>query len=82
MSSSSCLASGCQFSGGGKPGPCTNTSGILSATEIREVVAGGASVTFDPVAAVKIITWDNNQWVSYDDVETMKLKQVSSNMTF
>jgi chitinase len=74
MSDPSCLAAGCPFSGGGNPGPCTNTSGILSAVEIREVVAAGATVTLDPVAAVKIITWDSNQWVSYDDAETMALK--------
>ena len=74
MSSSSCLSAGCPFSSGGKPGPCTATSGILSGIEIREVVAAGATVTFDQVAAVKIVTWDDDQWVSYDDAETMKLK--------
>lgn len=74
MKSSSCLAPGCPFTGGGKPGPCSDTSGILSAIEIRDVVKAGAKVTLDPDAAVKIITWDDNQWVSYDDAETMKLK--------
>ncbi|ELR02726.1 hypothetical protein VC83_00837 [Pseudogymnoascus destructans] len=74
MKSSSCIAPGCPFSGGGKAGPCTNTSGILSATEIREVVAGGAKVTLDSEAGVKVITWDDDQWVSYDDGETMKMK--------
>lgn len=74
MKSSSCIAPGCPFSGGGKAGPCTNTSGILSATEIRQVVAGGAKVTLDSEAAVKVITWDDDQWVSYDDGETMKMK--------
>jgi chitinase len=74
MKSSSCLSPGCPFKGGGKAGPCTNTSGILSATEIRKVVAGGAKTTLDSAAAVKIITWDEDQWVSYDDGETMKMK--------
>jgi chitinase len=74
MTSPSCMSAGCPFSGGGNPGPCTATSGILSAVEIRSIVAAGATVTLDPVAAVKIITWDSNQWVSYDDAETMKLK--------
>ncbi|OBT68024.1 hypothetical protein VE03_01473 [Pseudogymnoascus sp. 23342-1-I1] len=77
MKSSSCLAPGCPFEEGGKAGPCTNTKGILSATEIRKVVADGATVTLDSTAAVKIITWDDDQWVSYDDAETMKTKQVS-----
>ncbi len=31
-------------------------------------------MTLDPVAAVKIVTWDNDQWVSYDDAETMASK--------
>lgn len=74
MKSSSCIAPGCPFSGGGKPGPCTNTTGILSAIEIRKVVAGGAKITLDSTAAVKVITWDDDQWVSYDDGETMKMK--------
>ena len=64
MESSSCLAAGCRFSGPGNAGPCTATPGILSADEIREVIAQGANVVFDPVASVKIITWDSNQWVS------------------
>ncbi|KAL1867744.1 hypothetical protein VTK73DRAFT_4029 [Phialemonium thermophilum] len=74
MKSSSCLAAGCEFTGGGNAGPCTQSSGILSDIEIREVIAAGARVELDPVAAVKIVTWDSNQWVSYDDQETLKMK--------
>ncbi|OBT71283.1 hypothetical protein VF21_09607 [Pseudogymnoascus sp. 05NY08] len=74
MKSPSCLSAGCPFKEGGKAGPCTNTKGILSATEIRQVVADGATVTLDSAAAVKIITWDDDQWVSYDDGDTMKTK--------
>jgi len=74
MSNPSCLEAGCEFSGGGNPGPCTATSGILSAEEIRSVVAAGANVQLDPVAGVEIITWDTNQWVSYDDETTLKMK--------
>lgn len=74
MSDSSCMSAGCPFSSGGKPGPCTATSGILSVAEIRDVIASGATVTLDAAAAVKIVTWDTDQWVSYDDAETMKTK--------
>jgi chitinase len=28
----------------------------------------------DKVAGVKWITWDSDQWVSYDDADTLKLK--------
>ncbi|KAK0625190.1 glycoside hydrolase superfamily [Bombardia bombarda] len=75
MSNPNCLEAGCPFSGGGAPGPCTQSSGILSAAEIRDIVASGvANVQLDPVAGVEIITWDSNQWVSYDDEVTLKLK--------
>ncbi|KAK3386681.1 putative chitinase [Podospora didyma] len=75
MSNPNCLSAGCPFSGGANPGPCTQSSGILSAEEIRDIVAaGGATQTLDPVAGVEIITWDSNQWVSYDDETTLGLK--------
>jgi len=75
MSSSSCLSAGCPFTGGGKAGPCTQTVGILSADEIRAVIAAcGTTTTTDPVAAVQIVTWGGNQWVSYDDATTFKTK--------
>lgn len=74
MSDSNCLSAGCPFESGGKAGPCTASSGILSDIEIRKVIAGGATVTLDEAAAVKIVTWDSDQWVSYDDAETMKTK--------
>lgn len=74
MSDSNCLSAGCPFSSGGKEGPCTASSGILSDAEIRDIIADGAKVTLDTAAAVKIVTWDKDQWVSYDDAETMKTK--------
>jgi chitinase len=75
MSSPSCLSTGCPFTSGGKAGPCTHTVGILSADEIRAVIAaGGTTTTTDPVAAVQIVTWGGNQWVSYDDAQTFKTK--------
>lgn len=67
--------SGCPFSGGGNPGPCTQTAGILSDVEIMNIIAQEhATVSLDPVAAVKIVTWGGNQWVSYDDAQTLKMK--------
>jgi chitinase len=74
MTNPDCMIAGCPFSGGGNPGPCTQTAGILSDVEIRSIIAAGATVTLDPVAAVEIVTWDTNQWVSYDDATTIKMK--------
>ena len=45
----------------------------MSFAEIERQVASGAKVTLDQSAAVKIVTW-SNQWVSYDDEDTLKLK--------
>lgn len=71
MKDSSCLSGGCPYSSGGEGGDCTGTPGVLSAKEIRDIIANDrATVTFDQDAAVKIATWNSNQqwqWVSYDD---------------
>ena len=74
LSDPSCIVAGCPFSSGGNPGPCTANSGTLSFPEIQQVIAGGATVTLDTAAAVKVVTWDSNQWVSYDDADTFKMK--------
>ncbi|GAB7352155.1 hypothetical protein MBLNU459_g2641t2 [Dothideomycetes sp. NU459] len=70
----------CTFSTGGNPGSCTASAGTLSNAEIfRIIAAGGTQQGFDKTAAVKWITWNNNQWVSYDDGETMQLKLQAAN---
>jgi chitinase len=74
LSDPSCKTTGCLFSGGGTPGPCTDTSGFLSSVEIETIVANGATITLDSQAAVKIATYNNDQWVSYDDADTLPLK--------
>ncbi|EFX05996.1 class 5 chitinase 1 [Grosmannia clavigera kw1407] len=79
MADPSCMTAGCPFTSGANGGECTGTPGVLSAAEIVKIIAAGATVTFDPVAAVKIVTWDTNQWVSWDDAETLKLKQNFAN---
>ncbi|RAL14759.1 chitinase [Aspergillus homomorphus CBS 101889] len=72
-----CMAPGCLFTAGGRCGECTATSGVLSNTEIQKIVKEnitGANVSFYKEDAVKVLTWDRDQWVSFDDVETLKLK--------
>ncbi len=80
MKSSSCMQAGCEFTDGARGGTCTGTPGVLSAAEINAIIAGGATVTTDQAAAVKIVTWDSNQWVSYDDAQTLKLKLDYANL--
>jgi chitinase len=47
--------------------------GTLSYAEIEAIIAGGATVTLDEAAAVKIVTYNGN-WVSYDDAFTLQKK--------
>jgi len=80
MKDPNCMAAGCEFTDGAKGGACTGTPGVLSAAEINAIIDNGATVTFDEAAAVKIVTWDSNQWVSWDDAETLRLKVEYANM--
>ncbi|KAG7049801.1 glycoside hydrolase family 18 protein [Colletotrichum scovillei] len=80
LSNPSCKTAGCGFSAGGAPGRCSASAGTLMFSEIQEIIdKGGAQVTTDKTAAVKIVTWGGNQWVSYDDEETLKLKMDYAN---
>lgn len=74
LSDPGCTKPGCAFSGGGNAGECTNNVGTLSYAEINRIIAKGATVTTDKDAGVKQVVYGGNQWVSYDDAETMKLK--------
>ena len=72
--SSGCMSAGCPFKSGADGGACTGTPGVLSAAEINKIIRDGATVTFNPVPAVKIGTCGGDQWVSWDDAETLKPK--------
>jgi chitinase len=62
LSDPSCTAPGCGFSAGGDPGSCTASAGTLSFAEISDVIANNnPTVTLDPVAAVKFVTWNGNR---------------------
>ncbi|KAK9414532.1 putative chitinase [Seiridium unicorne] len=78
MESSDCLAAGCPFKDGtgAAPGECTGTAGVLSSSEINKIInsTSDVTVTLDEEAAVMIATWDGDQWVSYDNVETLATK--------
>ncbi|KAF7342007.1 putative class V chitinase [Mycena venus] len=74
LANPSCTAAGCPFSGGAPAGECTANVGTLSFPEINRIIAAGATVTLDQAAAVKIVTYGGNNWVSYDDADTFKLK--------
>ncbi|KAF8963452.1 hypothetical protein BDZ97DRAFT_1904916 [Flammula alnicola] len=71
-----CNTPGCPFSGGGDPGECSLSSGTLMFSEIEKLLDTTSDLipVFDEAAAVKYITWNDNQWVSYDDAQTLQMK--------
>ncbi|EEP77206.1 predicted protein [Uncinocarpus reesii 1704] len=76
-----CNQPGCAFirrgraSGGAKAGECTGQSGVLSNYEINRILKSKSlTPASDQEAAVKWISWDSDQWVSYDDAETLRRK--------
>lgn len=73
VSSRSCMVAGCLFDSGGRPGPCSDTAGVLSNSEIDNLIARtSGSTTLDEDSAVKIYT-SGDQWITYDDEDTFKL---------
>jgi chitinase len=48
---------------------------VLSNAEIQRIIdTKKLTPVFDRTAGVKWIVWDNDQWVSYDDADTFKIK--------
>ncbi|CEJ91233.1 hypothetical protein VHEMI06957 [[Torrubiella] hemipterigena] len=73
--SPSCVQPGCPFVSSGNAGACSGAAGVLINTEIKDIIQqNGLTPTFDREAAVKHISWGGNQWVSFDDEETFKIK--------
>lgn len=75
-----CTKPGCAFKGASDAGPCSDTAGMLAYYEIVSILQGTSKkrATIIPVhdkeAAVNYFTFDDNQWVSYDDKTTFKQK--------
>ena len=70
----------CEFTAGGKGGPCTNAVGTLNLQEIDDIILKkNLKPVHDAKAAVKWITWDADQWVSYDDADTFAQKKDFAN---
>ncbi|KAH6608262.1 chitinase (class v) [Trichoderma cornu-damae] len=69
-----CSKLGCRVSSGGNAGKCSDTVGVLLHPEIQDIVAEKKlTPVLDRDGAVKTISW-GNQWVSFDDVATWRLK--------
>ncbi|RAK99304.1 class V chitinase [Aspergillus ibericus CBS 121593] len=69
-----CTTPGCLFGSGFTPGPCSRQTGILMNSEIDDIRARKSlTPSLDKDAAGQILTWDN-QWASYDDETTFKMR--------
>ncbi|RFU82010.1 chitin-binding, type 1 [Trichoderma arundinaceum] len=70
-----CLTPGCRYASGSKSRACSHEVGIVFNSEISDIMQ---SQNVQPVlykdAAVKVLTYDTNQWVAFDDEETLGLK--------
>ncbi|KAJ3957714.1 hypothetical protein N0V92_005733 [Colletotrichum tropicale] len=75
LSDASCYKPGCQFKGGAAPGPCTKNSGTLAYREIQDIIKKhNIKPYYDKEHQVKYIVWNQNQWASYDDADTIEAK--------
>ncbi|KAJ3559300.1 hypothetical protein NM688_g427 [Phlebia brevispora] len=77
LSDPTCTTPGCPFSGPAPAGPCTDSAGILSYSEIQNLITSTNSTpVYDGDAAVMYLVYgdDGTNWISYDDYMTFQDK--------
>ncbi|KAK2669844.1 Chitinase II [Fusarium oxysporum f. sp. vasinfectum] len=75
LASPSCSEPGCAYLSAGDAGECSGEPGILFNSEITDLIRDKKlRPKLYKDAAVKTIQWNSDQWVSYDDKDTWKLK--------
>ncbi|KAJ6105101.1 hypothetical protein N7523_010175 [Penicillium sp. IBT 18751x] len=75
LASASCSDPGCYYLSAGDAGNCSSQAGILFNSEIKALIdSENLNPTLHKAAAVKSIQWDSDQWVSFDDQDTWKIK--------
>ncbi|OCK73889.1 glycoside hydrolase family 18 protein, partial [Lepidopterella palustris CBS 459.81] len=80
LSDPSCGTFNCSYEDYGRAKFCTNFAGVLSLQEIKSMVsANDITPTLSNEAMVKYATYDTDQWVGYDDEETLALKRAYAN---
>lgn len=72
---SECQEPGCPYASGSEPQSCSKEVGLMSNAEIKDAInrRGGKPVLHKD-AAVQVMTFDNDQWVAYDDKKTLAMK--------
>jgi hypothetical protein len=72
---STCLEPGCLHASGSDPQSCSQEVGVMSTMEIEDVIRRtGKTPVLHVDAAVQVLAFDDDQWVAYDDEETLKIK--------
>jgi hypothetical protein len=78
-----CAKMGCSFipKEGGAPGKCTNSKGIMSNREIRQLIEEENIIpSLNETAMVKYFTYGGgDSWIGYDDEETYAMKEAFAN---
>ncbi|CAG7560691.1 unnamed protein product [Fusarium equiseti] len=70
-----CKDLGCSFAGPSKKGECTDSDGVMSLGEIKNLIKNkGVKSTYLKDSLMKQIAWDD-QWIGYDDEETFAAKK-------
>lgn len=70
-----CKGLGCTFSGPNNAAQCSATKGVMSLTEIEELIKSkGLTPTLLEAQMMKSIQWAD-QWIGYDDDETFAMKK-------
>ncbi|KAH7119486.1 putative class V chitinase [Dactylonectria estremocensis] len=70
-----CLAPGCTYESGAPRQRCSNEISVMIQSEIVDVMERtGNKPVLNKEAAVKILTFDTNQWVAFDDEDTLQMK--------
>jgi len=70
-----CDRPGCGFSDPGTAGQCSGEPGYMSYQDIARIrKSSGAPVVTDKKDTIKYFRYDEDQWVSFDDEETIKWK--------
>ncbi|KAI1157988.1 glycoside hydrolase superfamily [Nemania serpens] len=79
VSDVNCVDVGCNWTGPSRPGPCTAFGGVMSLTEIEELIPQiGVDPILDSEAMMKYLVW-SDQWIGYDDLETIAMKKAWAN---
>ncbi|KFA70057.1 hypothetical protein S40285_09374 [Stachybotrys chlorohalonatus IBT 40285] len=74
LASPQCTQPGCRVVSGGNAGRCSGTTGVLLHPEIQDIIREhDLTPTLYRDAAYKAVAW-GDQWVSFDDVATWRLK--------